>query len=947
MTNNLPTGTVTFLFTDIEGSTRLSQEHPDAMKDALARHHAILNAAIESNHGYVFQIVGDSFSAAFHNARDALQAALAAQRTLQAEAWGATGPIRVRIGLHTGAAHINAGPSHVPYSGYSTLASTQRIMAAGHGGQVLLSQVTCDLLQETLPTHAALRDLGIHRLKDLLHPVHLYQVTAPDLPSDFPPLKTLNAFPNNLPLQLTSFIGRARELTETKQLLSSARLLTLIGPGGTGKTRLALQIGADLLTSFPDGVWLVDLAPLTDPGLMEQTVAYVLGLREAPGQPLIELLAEYLQARNSLLILDNCEHLVEVSAGLADHLLRACRYLKIMASSREALGIAGETVYRVPSLSLPKSDRAISTLMQSESIQLFTERAQTAQPNFRMTDANASFAAQICLRLDGIPLAIELAAARIKMFSTEQIAARLDDRFRLLTGGSRTTLPRQQTLRALIDWSYGLLTEPERTLFRRLSVFIGGWTLEAAEQVCVEERSGYDVLDLLTRLVDKSLVITEETADGVRYRYLETIRQYSREKLLESDEVESIRDQHLDFYIQFAEAGGAGMQGLRRMTWTRQLEEEHDNLRAALEWGLARNPDYALHIAGALPHFWAPSGYAVEGHRWIQQALACVQALPDLTGGAALRRQIARARALTGLGYLAISQGDNQSGASHAEAGIEIYRQLENKRGLAFALLVLAMAREFLGEGARAETLLHESLALAHAESETAVAASALSTLARVIASVRGDFETAHHYAEESIRISRAAGLDWFAASAVQMLGTLAAYRNDYAEARARFEEVIPVLQGLGARFNVTLVKSDLAHLERQHGNLLRALEIYRETIVAFESHGQRGAVAHQLECFAFIASAQEQFERAAQLLAAAEILRENAGTPMTPNERVIYDRQAAAVREGMDESTFASSWRAGRAMTMKQAIDYAVKADSSKWILPAIKPPSVSRTTA
>ena len=929
MTNDLPTGTVTFLFTDIEGSTPLWEREPKQMRAALERHHSILQQSIVAHGGRVYKIVGDAFQAAFDVSGQAILAALAAQRALAAEVWPTSAPLRVRIGLHVGHALAHG----TDYATTHTLNRVARIMSAGHGGQILLSEAVAELIRDDLPAGIRLRDMGKHHLKGLTQLEHLFQVIAPDLPARFPPLNSLDAASNNLPVQLTTFIGRKRELAEAKRLLASARMLTLIGPGGTGKTRLALQAGADLLASFADGVWMVELAPLADPALMEQTVAYVLGLREAPGQPLIDLIAEYLQSRSLLLILDNCEHLVEACAQLADHLLRACPQLKIIASSREALGIAGETVYRVPSLSLPKSDAAISTLMQCESVQLFMERARAAQPHFTLTDVNASSVAQICLRLDGIPLALELAAARVKMFSAEQIASRLDDRFRLLTGGSRTALPRQQTLRALIDWSYSLLTEPERILFRRLSVFIGGWPLEAAEQVCAGKGvEQLDVLDLLSRLVDKSLVITEDTAHGVRYRYLEMIRQYAREKLLESNEVEAIRDQHLTFYLQFAESGDQGLRSPRQAEWGCRLEEEHDNLRAALEWGLPRNPDSALSIAGALPNFWAPGGYAVEGHRWIRQALARVEALPPLAGDAARQRMAAQARARSGVAILIISQGDNQSGASSAEESVALYRQLEDRRGLAFALLLLAMAREFLGEGVRAETLLHESIALARSENDAVVAAWALSNLARVTASVRGDFEAARHDAEESIRISREAGLHWQAAVAVQMLGTIAVYRHDYVEARARFEEVIPLLQELGARFNVTLAKSDLAHLERNHGNLRRALELYRETIVAFEAVGQRGAVAHQLECFAFIASAQEKFERAARLLAAAEILREKAGIPMTPHERPEYDKQVSGVHDGMDESAFAAAWSAGRAMTMKQAIDYAVKVDSGMW---------------
>ncbi len=544
---NLPTGTVTFLFTDIEGSTQLWEQHPTAMQAALAQHDAILRQAIEANGGYVFKTVGDAFCAAFPTAPEALNAALETQRALNktsevletSEVW----PLRVRVGLHTGAAeerdHDYFGP---------TLNRVARMFSAGHGGQTILSLATYELVRDHLPSGAALRDLGEHRLKDLTRPEHIFQLLAPDLPADFPPLKTLDAWPNNLPVQLTSFVGREKEMAEIKQQLAPlvpsgrggggegrVRLLTLTGPGGTGKTRLSLQTAADLLDAFANGVWLVELAPLADPALVPQTVATALGVREQQGRPVQATLTDYLREKKLLLILDNCEHLVEACASLADALLHACPGLKILASSREALGIAGEAPYRVPSLAIPDPRHLppLETLTQYEAVRLFIERATTALPAFTVTNDNAPALAQICHRLDGIPLALELAAARVKLLRVEQIAARLDDRFRLLTGGSRTALPRQQTLRALIDWSYDLLSEPERALLQRLAVFAGGWTLEAAEAVCSEQKavgSGQkaedktlpsafrilpsafrilpsDVLDLLSRLVDKSVMV--------------------------------------------------------------------------------------------------------------------------------------------------------------------------------------------------------------------------------------------------------------------------------------------------------------------------------------------------------------------------------------------------------------------------------------------------------
>jgi class 3 adenylate cyclase len=481
----LPSGMVTFLFTDIEGSTPLWEREPDQMRLALARHHAILRTAIAAHEGHAYKIIGDAFQAAFVFPMQAVAAALAAQRALAAHEWETSAPLRVRMGVHVGSAMAEGND----YTTTHTLNRVARIMAAGHGGQILLSVEVADLVRRDLPTDVTLRDMGKQRMKGLMHLEELFQVVAPDLPAVFPLLKTMDTFRTNLPAQLTSFVGREKEIAEIKQLLASHRLVTLTGPGGTGKTRLALHVAAEVLETFPDGVWLVELAPLADAALVPRAVATVLGLREDAGRPILATLTDFLSARNLLLILDNCEHVVEACAQLADALLRACPKVVILASSREALGIAGEAPFRVPSLRTPDPRRlpSIKTLTQYDAVRLFVERGAAVLPGFTVTDTNAPALVQVCARLDGIPLALELAAARVSVLRVEQIAARLDDRFRLLTGGSRTAVPRQQTLRALIDWSYDLLAEPERVLLQRLAVFAGGWTLEAAEAVGVGE----------------------------------------------------------------------------------------------------------------------------------------------------------------------------------------------------------------------------------------------------------------------------------------------------------------------------------------------------------------------------------------------------------------------------------------------------------------------------
>jgi len=553
---SLPSGTVTFLFTDIEGSTKLAQSLGDKWETLRTRHHEILKSAIESNNGYVFQIIGDAFCASFHNAGDALQASTQAQMKLQNEKWEDTA-IKVRIGINTGKAEVQENGQ---YQGYLALSLVQRIMSCGHGNQTLLSRTTETLLRGQLPEGFDLLDMGRHNFKGVPQAVRVFQVNAPDLQRDFPPLRTFDILPNNLPTQLTSFVGREKELADVKRLLSDTHMLTLIGPGGTGKTRLSIQAANDVLSQYPDGVWMVDLAPILDPLLVPRTTAITIGLRHEPQRPVIDMLCDYLSKKKMLIILDNCEHLVDACAQMSNRILRAAPEVQILASSREALGISGEVTYRVPSLGLPDVDHLppLDALSQYEAVKLFIDRATSAIPDFKVTNENAPALAQICYRLDGIPLAIELAAAKIRVLGVEQIAKRLDDRFKLLTGGSRTAMERHQTLRATVDWSYNLLPPEEQALFRRLAVFRDGWTLEAAESICGGESGSSsvgndDVLDLLEQLINKSLVVTKDEGGTSRYRMLETIRQYANEKLVDSDESEVLREKHLEFFMNLAE----------------------------------------------------------------------------------------------------------------------------------------------------------------------------------------------------------------------------------------------------------------------------------------------------------------------------------------------------------------------------------------------------------
>src|SRR5258705_12653977 len=599
MISATPLHTLTFLFTDIEGSTPLWDTRPAAMGVATDRHNALLREAITRHGGNAFRVVGDAFCVAFSDASSAILAAVDAQRALSAEHWG-DAPIHVRMGLHSGAVEdtvdeIFRGP---------TLARAARVMSAAHGGQILLSAATVALLDRTAPPGGVLRDLGDHTLRGFARPERLYELTVAGLRSEFPPIRTQEAMRTNLPPSLTMFVGRAQALAHVREQGRKSRMVTLIGSGGTGKTRLSLEAAGELVASFPDGVWLIELAPLADAALVPNAIAAVLGARAEGDTPPMTLIESTLRSKRALLLLDNCEHVVNEVANVAQTLLRALPQLHLLASSREALGVEGETVYRVPSLTMPGSEEqpTPADVTASEAGQLFVDRARSFAPAFALTEKNAIAVARVCRRLDGIPLAIELAAARLTALSVEELARRIDDRFRLLTGGRRTALPRQRTLRALIDWSYDLLSADEQIVLNALGVFAGGFSLEADERVCYARASREaPVLDTIEHIVAKSLLIAEQQHETeTRYRLLETIRQYASEKLVECGQADATRRRHFAYFQDLAETAASALQGPLALEWLDRLEAEHDNLRAALDWaGDAQPCDYAR-LAGAL-----------------------------------------------------------------------------------------------------------------------------------------------------------------------------------------------------------------------------------------------------------------------------------------------------------------------------------------------------------
>jgi predicted ATPase/class 3 adenylate cyclase len=918
--SGLPSGTVTFLFSDIEGSTRIWEAHPEAMRVALVRHDELIRTAIDQHDGHVFKTIGDAFCAVFRTAPDALNAALEAQLALVSEPWPSPIQLKVRMALHTGTAEVHDND----YFG-QPLNRVARLLAAGHGGQVLLTLATEELVRDALTLSASLQALGEHRLRDLNRPETVFQLQHPGLPVNFPPLKSLDQFPNNLPQQLTSFIGREREIAQVKSLLEKGRLLTLTGSGGCGKSRLSLQVVAYVLEQYPDGVWLTELAPVADPGLVPQEVASALGLIEQPGKTFVQTLTDYLKSKRLLLVLDNCEHLLSACAQLCNALLRSCSNLTILASSREGLGIAGEQTYRVPSLTSPdlKQQLTVEQISQYEAVRLFIERATNTKSDFAVTNQSAPALAAVCHRLDGIPLAIELAAARIRSLSVEEIDSRLEYRFRLLTGGSRAAVPRHQTLRALIDWSYDLLTDQERLLLGWLSVFAGGWTLVAAEQVGTgvssagEEIEDWQVLDLLTSLVDKSLVIVETQGQATRYRLLETVRQYGWERLLESGEAKKVQARHRDYFLKVAEEAEPKLTGSEQREWLEVLETEHDNLRQAIAFCLeeTEGTEAGLRLGTALWRFWGVRGHWGEG----RERLAAV-----LDRAVRPEQRLVGAHALHGAATLAWIQGDYAAARALNEQSLAIRRELRDKWGMATSLNNLGVVALYQGDFAAARALPEEGLAIFRELGDKRGSANSLNILGNA-AYAQGDYATARALQEESLPIFRELGDRWGLAHCLDTLCNVAYVQGDFAAARALQEESLAIYRALGDKWGIGTSLRNLGVVVLHQGDYAAARALLEESLAIRWELGDKGGVTGSVDALADLAYQKQQARRAAQLWGAATCLREAIGSPRPPVEQKKYEQQSEQARAALGESAFDAAFEQGRAMTFEQAVEYAL----------------------
>lgn len=916
---NLPSGTVTFLFTDIEDSTSLWECAPEQMKQAHTRHCALILACVERFHGHLIRErgEGDSTFSVFESAADAVAACCDLQRVLLSEPWPADAIIRVRAGLHTGTASVHDNDYNA-----SDVNRCARIRSLAYGGQSLVSQTVYDLTRDLLPSGVSAQELGSFPLRGLKRPEKIYQLHHPDLPSTFPPLRTPDV---RMPIQLTRFIGREREVAEIKGLLKAHRLLTLTGPGGSGKTRLTLQTAAELLDDYPDGVRLVELAPLAaeESSLpfmsnaaverVAQAFAVSLSVKEAAGQTLPERIESELLSKSLLLVVDNCEHLRSSCAWLIEKLLRACPGLNVLANSREALSIPAEQDYEL--LPLPTPDiqalPSFEQLQHNEAMQLFEERAQSVSPGFRLTPENAPTVARICSRLDGLPFAIELVAARIRMFSVKQIDANLP---RLLTSASPTQEARHQTMQTLIDWSYDRLTPAAQTLLRRLAVFSGSWTLDAAGMVC--SGSGLaeeEVFDLLERLRIASMVKVEPHEEEYRYRLLETMRMYALKRLQEANEEIAVQDRHHDYFLNLAEEAEPYLTRAEQKEWLDRLTLEHDNLRAALK--VAVDGEKRLRLAGALWRYWEMRSFFTEGRAWLEGTLA---------SGRTVAAPV-RAKALNGLGVLLLRLNETEVARQRLEECLSIYTEQNDLRGIAGALNNLGTLAQGQGDLSAAVNYHTRSLELHQQIDDRWGSAASFNNLG-MIARNQGDLEQAQSYYEQSRVIYRELGETAKYAAVTHNLGEFANVRKDYARARPLLEEALEIFRVMGNPKNIAIALHNLSITITKLSGLAVAYPLWRESMALRLELKDEGGLHYSFISLAYFALQSKQLTCAAILYAAATVGGEASATPFSTQEEEEISQNISLIQRRIGAKAFRSAWSQGSSMTPMAAVAYALE---------------------
>ncbi len=947
----IPSGTVTLLFTDIEGSTRLWEAEPEAMTLGLRRHDEIVRSTIDQAGGYVFKTVGDAFCAAFSTAEAALDAILAAQRALSGQQWPTTQPIKVRMGLHTGACEERDNDYFGP-----AVNRVARLESVAHGGQVLLSGATAELLWQSLPDGVTLRDLGAHRLKDLGRPEQVFQVEAEFLPGDFPPLASLDNpdLPNNLPGQLSAFIGRAQELVEIRSLAGSARLVTLTGSGGSGKTRLALQAAVEFLDIALDGVWFAELAAVTDGDQLPSAVAAALELPDHSGPAVLASVIEVLAGQDVMILLDNCEHVIDDAASFCEQVIRYCPGVRFLATSREPLGIEGERVYRVPPMSLPRRDAITADeLAGSDSVKLFCERARSHAPGFAFDDASAPLVATICRRLDGIPLALELAAARLSSMSLRHLSERLDQRFRLLTGGSRNALPRQQTLQATVDWSFDLLSPAERETMRRLSVFAGGFELEAAEAICTADGiDAIDVMDLLGSLVDKSLVLAERTSmepgageasgESVRYRLLETVRQYAAQELFKSVSeaaLTTIRDRHAEFYLGVAEEAGPALTGRRQGHWLRRLDAEWENLRATFGYlAAAGRTGSVLRLGTALQRFAVSRAQpevlsylraAVDSEAGAAAADHGEQAGGDMAGSGVTA--LAASAVLTTarlLGRLLQADPDARTAArGYAERALLMAEILAEPALQARALGLLSELVFADGDLDRVRELAGHAIAIARTTGDRQL----LGEMLKCMAAAEPSAEENRRIRAEALDCFRQSGDELLAADELHMLYGLDIAAGGIGQARSHLEAAIASAEDLGDQMYLYFFRSDLVMLMLLEDRYTEALPLVRRCLQVARRSGIRLDVCEVLFGAACCAGREEGQQLKAAMLHGAADLRigyavSDGSVRWLPVEERLRLAEQDRLRTLMGAEQFAEAHRRGASLSRQQAVELALR---------------------
>lgn len=876
--NDRPTGTVTFLFSDIEGSTQKWEKDAELMQTAFARQESIMQEAMADHGGYVYKMIGDAFQVAFSTAREALEAALAAQHKLQDEVWGEIGALKVRMALHTGVVE-ERGQDYVG----PILNRAARLMSAGHGGQVLISQSTFELLRDDLPAEVSILDLGEYRLKDLTRSERIYQAGAQGLQVDFPPLTTLDAQPNNLPQQLTRFVGREREIVEIEQLLESHRLITIYGPGGAGKTRLALKVAENNLDRFSHGIFFVDLAPISDPLFVDRTIAETLSIRETASQPLFQSITNYLGEKNLLLVLDNFEQVIE-TAPLVSDLLSAAPALKVIVTSRQPLMISGEQEHPLPPMDVPDVAHLedTETVSQYESVELFINRAQSVNPGFEISAGNAQVVAEICARLDGLPLAIELAAARIRTLSPAQLLSRLQTRLSELRTGMRDLPARQQTLNATIDWSYNLLSESEKELFTKLSVFQGGRTFEAAEAVCAPGLN-IDVMDGMESLAGQSLLYIERGLDGEpRFMMLETIHAYARQKLNQHTAASHLKGLHADYFLDLVEQSEDEFRGSNQDYWSAKLNSEIDNLRTAMSWSFsAGDPQVGIRMAGALRDFWWFNGKFGEGWNWTKTALEFIEQ-------AAANYQAKLYKIASHMAYYYL--GDYERGMEWADRALTLYRNLGDERNMGWAKIIMAF--NLIG---------HQD---------------------GIIDGIKTSEEALHLFRKHE-------DLPGIIQS-LTVIGELTRMQGDYERAEKVYLEALETNTETGDKYREALTLLNLAYVAHHNQDYQQEEDLIKQALKLKGEFRTPYFTALCLDALASPIGATGEPRRAAVILGATQALLDSMGIDRQAADQFEVDLVLDSVHEQLDDETFAQAWQVGQTMSPEQAIRFALGEEHS-----------------